>query len=78
MRRSRFYCIISLALICLVLTGCSGSKEAEQTKASGKTATEQTVEAIKDYGKKPIDKARATQQLGEDRTKAIDDVTGKQ
>jgi hypothetical protein len=78
MRRARFYCIISLALFCLVLTGCSGSKEAEQTKAVGKTAIEQTVEAIKDYGSKHIDKARATQQLGEDRTRTIDNVTGKQ
>jgi hypothetical protein len=31
------------------------------------------VEAIKEYDKKPIDKARAAQQLGEERSKAIDE-----
>ncbi len=74
MREAGFYRIIPLALMCLVLTCCSGSKDAEQGKASNRTATEQTVEAIKDYGKKPMDKARAAQQTGEERTKAMDEA----
>jgi hypothetical protein len=74
MREAGFFRMMPLALICLVLTCCSGSKDAEQGKASNRTATEQTVEAVKEFGKKPIDKARAAQQMGEDRTKAMDEA----
>jgi hypothetical protein len=73
MRKTGFYLIIPLALCCLALPCCSGSKEPDQTKASDKSRTEQTVEAIEEYGKKPLDKARAAQQLGEERSKAIDE-----
>ena len=73
MRKTGFSRIILLTLFCLVLTGCSGGKEADQTKVIDRTRTEQTAEAIKEYGKKPIDKARAAQQLGEERSKAIDE-----
>jgi hypothetical protein len=72
MREAGYYLIIPLALLCLFLPCCSGSKEPDQTKVNDRPRTEQTVEAIKEYGKKPIDKARAAQQLGEDRSKAID------
>ena len=79
MRKAGFSRIIPLALMCLVLACCSGSKDAEEkAKASNKTATEQTVEAIKDYGKKPMDKARAAQQMGEERTKAMDEEVTRQ
>jgi outer membrane biogenesis lipoprotein LolB len=74
MRKAGLYRIIPLALFCLILTGCSGSKEKEQAKSSNRTLTEQTVEAIKDYGRKPIDKARAAKELGDERTKAIDEA----
>ena len=73
MGKAGFNRIIFLTLFCLVLTGCSGGKEADQTKVIDRSRTEQTVEAIKEYGKKPIDKARAAQQLGEERSKAIDE-----
>lgn len=61
-------------LFCLVLSGCSGSKSQDQEKSAGKSSTEQAKEAIKDFGKKPMDKARATQRLGVERTDAIDDA----
>jgi len=78
MREAGFFRIVPLALMCLVLTGCSGSKDAEQGKASNRTASEQTVEAVKEYGKKPMDKARAAQQMGEERTKAMDEAVKSQ
>ena len=74
MGKAGLFRIIALALFCLVLTGCPGGKEADQTKASDRSRTEQTVEAIKENGKKPLEKARATQQLGDERTKAIDEA----
>ena len=78
MGNAGFYLIIPLALFCLALPCCSGSKEPDQTKVSDKSRTEQTVEAIKEYGKKPLDKARAAQQLGEERSKAIDEAARRQ
>jgi hypothetical protein len=78
MRKAGFCRIIPLALFCLVLLCCSGSKEADQTKVSDRPKTEQTVEAIKDYGEKPLDKARAAQQLGEERSKAMDEAAKRQ
>jgi hypothetical protein len=78
MTKAGFYCIVPIALLCLALPCCSGSKEPDQTKASDKSRTEQTVEAIKEYGKKPIDNAHAAQQLGEERSKAIDEAAKRQ
>jgi len=78
MTKAAFFSIVSLLLFCLVFTGCSGGKEAEQPKASVKAATEQTTEAIRDYGKRPIDAARAAQQLGDERTKAVDEAVKNQ
>jgi len=78
MRESGLYRIIPLALFCLILTACSGSKETEQTKSNNRTATEQTVEGIKEYGRKAIDKARVAKELGDERTKAIDEAARRQ
>jgi hypothetical protein len=78
MTQTGFFRMVVLLLFCLVFAGCSGSKEPEQPKVSGKTATEQTTEAISDYGKRPIDSARGAQQLGEERTRAIDEATKNQ
>ncbi len=63
-----------LILFCLVLSGCSGSKNQDQAKEEKKTSTEQAADAVKEYGAKPIDKARAAQRIGEERTGAIDEA----
>jgi PBP1b-binding outer membrane lipoprotein LpoB len=78
MTKTEFSRMMVLLLFCLVFAGCSGSKEPEQPKVSGKTATEQTTEAIRDYGKRPTNAARGAQQLGEERTRAIDEATKNQ
>lgn len=71
-------CITIMVLCYLVVTGCSGSKDVDQAKVSDKSATEQTVDNIRQYGGKPLDKARSAQQLGEERTNAIDEAIKKQ
>ena len=57
-----------------VFQGKGCAKGREETKP----ATQQAAEAIRDLGKKPIDKARAAQNLGDDRTKAIDEAVESQ
>jgi uncharacterized protein YceK len=61
-------------LFCLILSGCSGSKNQDQATEGKKSSTGQAVDAMKEYKARPMDKARATQQLGEQRTNAIDDA----
>ncbi len=78
MRKARCYRIMTLALFWLVLSACSQSKETEPVKAGARSATEQAAEVVKEYGKKPIGKARTAQQLGEERTRAIDEAVKRQ
>lgn len=68
-----FRCVAVLLLLCLLgLSGCSKGKETADGKKKEKTVSEQAAEAIREYAKEPMDRARATQQLGEERTEAID------
>ena len=62
--------IISVPVFC----SCSKAKDAQQDGKETKPATQQADEAIRDFGKKPLDKARSVQKLGDDRTKAIDEA----
>jgi len=63
--------VLSL-FVCMSLFGCSGGKERDQAKEAGGSSSREAAQAIRDYGKRPIDKARAAQQLGDERTDAID------
>ncbi len=78
MKRLIFHLAGILILCGLVLSGCSGNKNPDQVKKDKKPSTERAVDAIKELGSKPMEKARATQQLGEERTKAIDDAVESQ
>lgn len=79
MVRKKFCCItMALALCSLVLAGCSDVKDVEQAKVSEKTTTRQTVDSIEQYGQRPLDKARAAQQMGEQRTNDIDEALKNQ
>ena len=62
----------------LAFCSCSKAKDAQKEGKDTKPATQQAAEAIRDFGKKPIDKARAAQKLGDDRTKAIDEAVESQ
>ena len=65
-----------LIVFLLAFCSCSKAKDAQKEVKDTKPATQEAAEAIRDYGKKPIDKARAAQKSGDDRTKAIDEAVG--
>lgn len=65
---------LTVVSILFCLAACSGSKDQDEAKEGKKPSTGQAVKAIEEYGAKPIEKARAAQHLGEERTKAIDDA----
>lgn len=72
----RYLAVTVLAVSVFAFSGCSQKKEAQ--KENPKPAAQQAAESIRDFGKKPIDKARETQKLGDDRTQAIDEAVGTQ
>lgn len=65
-----------LAALTLSVCACSKEQVSEKAKGTGLT-TRKAAKAIEEYGKRPIDKAREVQLLGEKRTKAIDEATKK-
>ena len=71
--RSRLL-VLTVAFFALNVTACSKEKGTEKEAGGIKTSTQQATEAIEEYGKKPIDKAKKTQSLGEDRTRSIDEA----
>ena len=72
----RTFAVLALSIALLAFCSCSKAKDAQKEGKDFQSATQQVTEAIQDFGKKPIDKARAAQKLGEDRTKAIDEAVG--
>ncbi len=76
MRKLVFHLSAILILFCLLLPGCSGSKKPDQAKEDTKNSTVQAVDAVKEL-RKPIEKARAAQQLGDERVNAIDDAVNQ-
>jgi cytochrome c-type biogenesis protein CcmH/NrfF len=66
--------LINVALLtCTVsLSACSQSKEKEPEVAKSNPAAEQAAKAIRDELRAPINKALKTQELGDNRTDAID------
>lgn len=64
--------VVGLALVSLTLASCSQSKSPDPAAVQSQPFTEQAKEAIQDYGRKPINKARMTQDLGDQRTEAMD------
>jgi hypothetical protein len=74
MKKLIFHLATCLILFWVVLSGCSRSKTPDQAKEGKKTSTEQAADAIKEFGAKPIEKARTAQQMGEERTRAVDNA----
>lgn len=75
-RELRYLTVLVLVVSLLAFCSCSKAKEAQKEGKDTKSAAQQATESIRDLGKKPIDKARETQKLGDDRTKAIDEAVG--
>jgi len=64
--------VIALGLVSLTLVSCSKSESTDAAAVQSQPFTEQAKEAIQDYGRRPINKARMTQSLGDERTEAMD------
>jgi hypothetical protein len=75
-RVSLYLAFPALIIALLAFSSCSKAKDAQKEGKDSKSATQQAAESIRNLGKKPIDKAREAQGLGEDRTKAIDEAVG--
>jgi len=65
---------LALILLCLTVSSCSKGTDAGKESGAGRPVTQQTKDAIHDYGKSAVDKARAAQAMGEDRIKAVDEA----
>jgi hypothetical protein len=66
---------VPIAMFCAVtISACSKAKSPGKEAAEVKTSTEQAKEAIEDYGRRPIGKAKKAQALGDDRLKGIDEA----
>lgn len=63
--------ILTLTLLALTITLAACSKEESVTEKVDRINTENAASAVKAI-KSPIDKARATQNQGEERTEGID------
>ena len=61
----------------LVLSGCSGGKGNADSKKQEKTVSDKAAQAIRGYAQEPMDRARATQHMGDDRTEAIDQAVNQ-
>ena len=66
--------VLVLVFSACIFLACSKENSSENKTSGIETTTRQAKEAIQDYGRRPIDKARKAQAMGEDRTKAMDDV----
>lgn len=60
------------ALLYCGLPACSKPESPGTSAAQGGAFTEQAKEAIQEHARRPINKARLTQELGDPRTDAVD------
>lgn len=65
-------------LLTLILALCAITVACSKEKNQGvQTSTRHVKEAIEEYGREPINKAKKAQSLGEERLKAIDEAMKK-
>ncbi len=71
--KTGFRIVIAVAVFAsMPLASCSKSAPPETASVDSRPMSEQAKEAIQDYGRRPINKARMTQDLGDQRTQAMD------
>jgi hypothetical protein len=63
------------AVLILGVSGCSREQRAEKKKV--KEWTDQRAKAIKDFAKRPMDRARQAQQIGNEHTGDVDQAIEK-
>ncbi len=65
--------IVATLFLCLILASCTRSDSpGDPPFTAGNSLTKEAKEAIQEYPRKPINKARMTQNLGDQRTEAMD------
>jgi hypothetical protein len=72
--RCKLFVAVSLAFV-LTVFSCSRQNSPDKEAGEIKTSSQRAAEAIEEYAKRPVDKARKAQSLGEERTRAIDEAT---
>jgi hypothetical protein len=82
MPQKTFYCFLAAAALCalIILPGGCSKKDEQQTGEKGRIEkmTDQAAEAVEKKIRTPMDKARATQNLGDDRLEQMDKALQKQ
>ena len=79
----RFFWIVTAVMVALAVVACSSSEEraapeaaspeqAEPRKSAVRRFTDETAEKMERKIRTPIDKAKATRDLGDERTEAMD------
>jgi hypothetical protein len=78
MRKIVFYAAIALVTCFAGFSACTRNKDKEAEVVKVDPASEETANKIRKTLRAPIDKARHAQDLGEERTNAIDEATKRQ
>ncbi len=76
MRSLKCFVLISF-LFCAFLAACSQSQEKKAEKSAVDKMTDKAAEKAVTKIRSPIDKAKLTKSLGDERTKAIDEALQK-
>jgi hypothetical protein len=74
MKTLRIVLSAMLLTCCVAFTACSESKDQQPPQVKIDPAAEQRAKAIRDELRAPINKAEEAQQMGDERTEAIDRV----
>ncbi len=65
---------MGLVLGILCVSGCSKSEEAPVEPASMPQISQEALDAVREYRNQPLNRARMTHSLGDERTRAIDEA----
>jgi hypothetical protein len=77
MRKMPVYLMIVMSVFCLGFLGCSKGGDVQsddKAKVVREEPRNEQAEKIRETLRSPINKARSTQDLGDERTKAIDEA----
>jgi hypothetical protein len=78
MKKIMFYCAAAVIACCLGCSACSRSSDVESKPAKVDPASEETAKQFRKTLRSPIDKAQQTQEMGDERTNAMDEAIKKQ
>jgi hypothetical protein len=78
MRKIAFYVAVALVTCLAGFSACTRNKDKEAEVVKVDPTSEETANKIRQTLRAPIDKARQAQDLGEERTNAIDEATKRQ